>query len=349
MLQAIDTLIGFVLVMLLLSNAVTFLVQSISTVLNMRGSALVKGLAALLVQVAPNLPKEGAAALADAVLRHPSVGSFSTFLGIPVRGGKRTLASVITREELVQILLSLGDRVANPTANPKDKLTTEAQSALDEVLKAAKVTQPGTLLENIRKAALEVERSSPQLASHVRTSQAIFTSVREQGKKLVADVYATFDNGMSRVSELFTMNARIATLVASVVVTLLIPVDSIQLFRSLWIDPQLRAAAVEAAKTIDADPAPLGRELADARNDISGILAQKLKDTNIELLPKPSCDALAPEHRLGLAVTVLLLCLGAQFWFDLLKNLLKLRPVLAGKEDQQRKERDQGDSSNALP
>jgi hypothetical protein len=40
----------------------------------------------------------------------------------------------------------------------------------------------------------------------------------------------------------------------------------------------------------------------------------------------------------------LLLSLGAPFWYDTLKDLLKLRPALAGKEEQQRADR-QADTS----
>jgi hypothetical protein len=41
----------------------------------------------------------------------------------------------------------------------------------------------------------------------------------------------------------------------------------------------------------------------------------------------------------GVAVTWMLLSLGAPFWYDALKDLLKLRPALAGKEEAERKER----------
>ena len=40
-------------------------------------------------------------------------------------------------------------------------------------------------------------------------------------------------------------------------------------------------------------------------------------------------------HLRGLVLTVLLLSLGAPFWFDALKNLVSLRPTIAGKVDQE--------------
>jgi hypothetical protein len=40
-------------------------------------------------------------------------------------------------------------------------------------------------------------------------------------------------------------------------------------------------------------------------------------------------------HLRGLILTVLLLSLGAPFWFDALKNLVSLRPTIAGKVDRE--------------
>jgi hypothetical protein len=50
----------------------------------------------------------------------------------------------------------------------------------------------------------------------------------------------------------------------------------------------------------------------------------------------------------GLILSVILLSLGAPFWYDVLKDLLKFRPALAQKEEQQRKDR-QNDTSKQSP
>jgi hypothetical protein len=46
-----------------------------------------------------------------------------------------------------------------------------------------------------------------------------------------------------------------------------------------------------------------------------------------------------PAHLSGMLLTTLLLSLGAPFWFETLKNLLRLRSVLALKDDDQRAQR----------
>ena len=45
------------------------------------------------------------------------------------------------------------------------------------------------------------------------------------------------------------------------------------------------------------------------------------------------------QSMLGVIVSWALLSLGAPFWYDMLKNLLKLRPALAIAEEAQRKDR----------
>jgi hypothetical protein len=51
----------------------------------------------------------------------------------------------------------------------------------------------------------------------------------------------------------------------------------------------------------------------------------------------------------GMLIAVLLLSLGAPFWYNALKDLLKLRSAIAGKDDAQRKERQntQGDKDGS--
>lgn len=334
MLQALDSLIGFALVMVLLSTAVTFLVQAISTVLNLRGTALLKGISDLLIQVNPALAKmpNETQSLAEAVLRHPSVAGFSSFLGIPL--GRRTLAPVITREELVQVLLSLGDDV---------DLTKEAQKAIEQLLRDAKISEPKALLQKIRDTALRLEKDCPTLAADVRMSRAILDGFAQQGKTLLADLHAGFDNGIERVRDLFTNNARLATLVAAIFVVMLIPVDSVQLFRALWAEPQLRASLVESAQALDLDKAP-GLQAPDEVRKALSAHFDAAEPKGEDLLPGTSVFSMEnlEKHLLGLLLTVILLCLGAPFWFDLLKNLLNLRPMLAGKEEKERASRSEG-------
>jgi len=55
----------------------------------------------------------------------------------------------------------------------------------------------------------------------------------------------------------------------------------------------------------------------------------------------------APASWAGIALSTLLLSLGAPFWFEALKDVLRLRSALAGKDDQQRSSRATADKPSA--
>ena len=80
MLTSLDILIGFSVIMLVVSMAVTLINQWILTLLQMRGKKLKDGITTLLSQIAPDLlTKEHATTIAERVLMHPLAG----------RGGQR--------------------------------------------------------------------------------------------------------------------------------------------------------------------------------------------------------------------------------------------------------------------
>lgn len=82
-------------------------------------------------------------------------------------------------------------------------------------------------------------------------------------------------------------------------------------------------------------------------------LLKKLNDTQLQLFPTSGefaprawayevfCD---PRHLGGILMAGMLLSLGAPFWFNMLKNLSNLRPILAG-----RVEKPSGEPSSAAP
>src|SRR5436305_4817008 len=100
MLGSLDILIGFVVVMLVVSMAVTIITQVlISLLFNLRGKSLHEGLSHLLALMDQGLSRDQAAQIADHILRNPLVGT------APLVGSNFRLASVIHREELTKLLL----------------------------------------------------------------------------------------------------------------------------------------------------------------------------------------------------------------------------------------------------
>jgi hypothetical protein len=375
MLDSLDVLIGFALVMLVLSTGVTLLTQMAANLVNLRGQTLRSGIATLLQQIDPALQGKLAEQIAEAVLRHPLVSGPPSWLGkrLPKVFGSG-LGTVVSREELVQILLSLADPKTSAQL-----IAADASTQLSAALKAAGVADPAATLEDIRGLALKLEQAHPDWAAHVRASAA---TIGVAAGRFTATLHASFDNGMQRVRDLFVARTRWVTVACALVVTLAVPLDAVKLLRCLWVDPELRQAlATQGLKTAGQEQAPsadswaeFSKKIADLRVAVLAPDATKATlDANLKQLqaaaadrqrqvdkaeggptaPTPGCsadDLLTPgqwPHPFwpavpGLVLTWMLLSLGAPFWFDALKSLAKLRPILAGPEDRERADRASG-------
>lgn len=66
----------------------------------------------------------------------------------------------------------------------------------------------------------------------------------------------------------------------------------------------------------------------------------QLQDSGIELWPSPYPGWPTRQELPGLLVSSALLSLGAPFWFNLLKTLTNLRPLVATREENDRQQRD---------
>ncbi len=107
-----------------------------------------------------------------------------------------------------------------------------------------------------------------------------------------------------------------------------------------WLEKQLTAARIGDAKKWLQDYEALVPQAAlrSAAEDFHSVLNDKLK---FQLLPdpypKPFYNYWTPSwmHLWGIVATAVLLSLGAPFWFNMLKTLSNLRPVLANKEEKE--------------
>lgn len=405
MLDSLDVLIGFALVMLVLSTGVTLLTQMAANLVNLRGKTLRSGIATLLNQIDPALQGKLAQEIAEAVLRHPLISGPPSWIGqhLPKSFGAG-LGTVVSREELVQLLLALADPSAQATpstdasagkpagtpatpagapATPGSNtvaglLSADALAALRQALKNAGVENPAGTLKEMQLLALKLEQAHPDWAAHVRATVA---TVGVAAKPYTATLHAWFDNGMQRVRDLFVARTRWVTVGCALVVTLAVPVDSVKLLRCLWVDPELRQAFATEGVKAAAKQAPTADSWADVMKQVNALRATAASDA-----PKPALDAklldlqqaaAREEQRAragelkpltdqppgcsadkllmpgqwpdplwpavpGLVLTWMLLSLGAPFWFDALKSMAKLRPILAGPEDRERADRAAG-------
>lgn len=325
MLKTLDILLGMTVIMLIASLAVTVLTQFVSGLVNLRGKNLARGLSDLLQQIDPNLQRRVAEQITHSVLTHPMISSVGQRLG-----------DTIHREEFVKLLMDLA--AGDSPENHSQPLSDEAKQLLLQLLQQNGIDNPKDTIDKVRDHALKLELSNPELATNVRHSIAMLT---EANSRLVAKVNGWLDQTMDRVSDRFTASSRMVSLVCSIVVVAAIQLDSLDVINRLSMDDQLRntlitrAFAMEQAQTAGGQATALN--LQSVKSELSTL--QQLGVIDVMNSSKNWREHWCEVNPIGIILSVFLLSLGAPFWYGALKNLLKLRGALAGKDDAQRQER----------
>jgi hypothetical protein len=330
--KTLDILIGATTVILVFSMAVTVITQTITAMFGQRGKHLLSGLSDLLLQLGID-KRECADAISTAVLTHPLISG----------PGKR-LGTVIQREELTKLLLDIA------SDNGASNLGAEPKADLIKMLKDNGVPNPGETLKQIRIAALDLEAAQPELANSVRQSLAILGTAKSD---YVARLNAWFDQTMDRVGERFTRYTHGITVLLSAAVVLIVQLDTIAVIDRLSIDDQFRDAFVTQAVT----------DYGKAEQTQGGSPPAVNGDPYYNMLSKaglitlPNHDWLRqmedPRKYPGMLLSILLLSLGAPFWYSILKDLIGLRSSLAKKDEGERAVRqttqDPGQTGPRLP
>ena len=328
MLESIDILIGLTVIMLALSMAVTVITQFVTAAVNSRGRHLKRSLADLIRHVDPTLAEATANTIATAVLTHPLISG--------AKGKSRRLGSVVHREEFTKLLLELADRTEGHTLDP------ESRAALKRTLATGGITDPSQTLKNVRALALELETARPDLAVQARQAIAI---LQEAKSDFVAQINNWFDQSMDRATQRFTFSTRAVTFAGAAIVALALQVDTVSLVNRLSHDAELREVLVRTAAAQQGTPRDANEtpESAQARAQVEWLAANGLVT-----VPRDFGDwtkRWATANVPGIVITAILLSLGAPFWYSVLGRLLKLRSVLAEKDDQQREKRQQAKAS----
>jgi hypothetical protein len=330
MLKTLDILLGLAVVMLMVSLVVTVLTEAITTVLNMRGKHLLEGILGLLKQVDRDLPEPVANAIATAILTHPLIRSKGARFG-----------TVIHREELTKLVLELA------ADEGPQRLKPEVLAELKSMLQRNGIADPNRTLASVRGVALQLELTHPELSNNLRYSTAF---LREASSSFLAKINGWFDQTIDRVSDRFTRATRIVTFSGSLLVALLLQLDTAQLVNRLSEDANLRGDLVKQAITVDRqsirptverNPSLLPELSAPDRKRLQALVQDDVIEfpTSIrEWAGRWTLDNFLMKL-LGICLTATLLSLGAPFWYSALKNLIRLRSLIAQKDDEQRETR----------
>jgi hypothetical protein len=330
-LEHLDTIISFVAIITGVSLIVTTLTQTLSAILGLRGGNLFWGIKTLLVQVDPKLEPH-ADAIAQQILHHPLI-SDSTLsdrtLGLFARW---KLASAIRKDELIEIVRML----ANPAESGgggTEPWRIALRESLDRLLPAK--------AEKLLVVLPEIQKLFPDDPAKV---ELVMAQLIPTAERLTAKAGDWFDSVMDRVSQRFAVHTRCWTVIFSVVIAFLLQLDAFKLFSLLSSDAELRARVVASADALtqkaEAYEAQVPQStLRSAAENLDATLKNQL---SFQLVPNPYPDPIyrdwTPDKRSfwGILASAALLSLGAPFWFNLLKTMSSLRPVIANKEKQER-------------
>ncbi|MFL6447486.1 MAG: hypothetical protein ACJ746_07325 [Bryobacteraceae bacterium] len=330
MLKTLDILLGLSVVMLMVSLIVTVLTEAVTNLLQMRGKHLLQGVIGLLRQVDRDLPEHVVEVVATTILTHPLIRSHGSRFG-----------SVIHREELTKLVLELA------ADEGPQRLTPEILAQLTEMLKRNGIVDPKKTLENVRALALQLELSHPELSNNLRYSTAF---VQEANSRFVAKIHGWFDQTIDRVSDRFTRATRIVTFCGSLLIALVLQLDTAQLVNRLSEDPNLRGELVKQAIAVDRGNLTPGPEKSPSllptfsdpdRKRLRDLVQDDIIEfpTSIrEWTGRWTLDNFFMKL-VGIILTATLLSLGAPFWYGALKNLIRLRSLIAQKDDEQRETR----------
>ena len=393
-LEHFDTVLSFVVILAGVSLLVTTLTQMVSALLGLRGTNLRWGIETLLTELDPTLASH-AATISEKVLHHPLI-SDSTLSRFDVWLFKRwKLASAIRKEELIHVLHVLA---STATVSPDGKQTDEWRTALAKGLD----NLDPKAVDNLALVADDIKKHLPDDPAQ---AQQIINQITGSAELLSNSIQQWFDSTMDRVSQRFTSQTRIATVIFSVLVAFAMHMDAFRLLTRLSTDGELRARLAASADALSRkadellvtstnapsavyvaamrqmiaahpnelkDLKPAGgfadltraqdwlvaqltaahisdtnkwlteyeslvpqAALTKAARDVNSILNDKLKLQIVpDPYPTPFYNYWTPSwlHFWGIAASAALLSLGAPFWFNVLKTLSNLRPVLAAKE-----------------
>jgi hypothetical protein len=266
MLQQLDTLIGFAVVMSVASLLITISTQTISSVLGLRGSNLADGLEAMLQKIVPTLDPKVRGELVERILTQPVISDSMLSMSdniwdkIPLLAWFRKRwkrASAIRPEEFLEVLKDLAETVPEPagarlaarqpaattaqapeTAAPDQAPPAPLKIAALQVLSALHVTAPAT--------AATIAALPAQLPGLTQPDPAQINARFDDPAGTAGDNLENwFNSAQDRAQQWFAMHARIWTVTASVVLAFLLQLDTFRLITKLSSDPNERAKLIQ--------------------------------------------------------------------------------------------------------
>ena len=294
----LDVAIGLVFVYLLLAIICTSANEILSGLTKARGKLLREGIQQLLDNQPTSAAKNNSLALFEEFYKHSLITSMMRGNRHPAYLPARTFSTV-----LVDILA-------------KDRVGRVNVAGIEKGLEAL---PDGDVKESLL---------------------ALVQSTEDEVGEIQLAIEGWFEDAMDRVSGWYKRKTQIWTVLLAIAITVLSNADTLQIARRLWQDPVLRSAVVEEAKNRAQKPRP----------DVTVEYPNPDDPTNPQITSTNEGNTVSPEEQallgqvlgwqnalqdksarawieriLGWLLTILAICLGAPFWFDLLNKFVNIR------------------------
>jgi len=354
-LQYLDIGIGVTVVMLGVSLLITILVQLVANILSLRGSNLRWAVTTLIKEVHPDL-KELAPKIAQQALTHPLISdsmlsAFKETWGLQWLVKRVSLANAVRLEELVGVLDVLGNSTAAAGTAEKamDTIASTAKSNMGPQVKAV-TTQATELVDALSNAA--AGKVPGWTTGTINVDQLLGKIPGAAETVFGKDIKSWFNSTMDRAAQRFTLQTRFVTVAIAIAAALVMHLDAFKLVSDLSANPELRASVVAEAGSMErlaAEIKPALSNAADADKAADAKKSQELLDqardirdtlgrTRLQLIPSPyPWFHYGLREFCGILFSAGLLGIGAPFWFNALKSMTALRPVLANKQEKEAK------------
>ncbi len=237
-LEILDIAIGLVFVYLLLSLMCTAVNEYLAALLNKRGKELIRGIDQLLGEDR---------ALRDAFYEHPLISSLYPPGGrkpsyIPARNFAMALLSVTDYPRLI-----LGEKAGSPPAGG----AVPTPDRLRQALGTLRTDSAADVSELLLAPEMATVLASATLPPEVRRKLVgLAVGSESELHKLHDSVEVWFNNTMDRVSGGYKRYTQAALLVIGLVLAVAVNADTIQIWRTLATDDELREAMVRRATVL---------------------------------------------------------------------------------------------------
>jgi hypothetical protein len=260
MLKQLDTLIGFAVVMLVVSLVITIVTQMVSAFLGLRGKNLADALRVMIFKVAPDVTPENAQALAKHVLTHCAISDSAMSMaskwwdrvpGLRWLRQRWKTASAIRPEELYDFLKEMrSDMVANTGANaaPASNPTpTALQQTANAILHRLVQTVEPRTTDAISVVAL---RAGELVGKDITQAKALVEHYATVTDAAFVNLEKWFNSAQDRAQQWFTLHTRLITVAAAFIAAFVLQLDTIALIKRLSTDADLRAKLVAVSGPI---------------------------------------------------------------------------------------------------